>query len=58
MNAPISEHDAKLDKRRAAETRRRRMDKPISEAVADAVTEWHQDAIDYLMKQTNERSAI
>jgi hypothetical protein len=58
MNAPIADIGPTLDKRRAAELRARRMDKPITEAVRDAVEEWQRDAVEYLMKQTNERSAI
>lgn len=58
MNAPLADIGPTLDKRRAAELRARKMDKPITDAIRYAVEEWHKDAIEYLMKQTNERSAI
>ena len=47
-----------IDKANVAKTRARRMDYPLHVVADYARRTWERDALEYLMKQPNERSAI
>lgn len=49
---------SKLDKAATAKARAKRMDYPLHVAMAYAKRTWERDALEYLMKQPNERSVI